>query len=317
MSSSYCKLFATLLFAATVVACAATEPDSADDDGDSLATASQADTGGIEEGTPDAFAVLRIANTASYEELHDAAGLAVVAAEAIVAVRIGDDELPGTADDTQFTTLAQLDAVPWVGPAVFHQLLAYSHVATCGNQVEDPGEQCCTASDGANHAADLPAHYVANAMAAVCAPPVTASSGGVTVRICTTSTCSNGNAGCDVAFAYGDAALNSDAFAAQLAITAVVPARVTFLGISRTCTATLTATGAPYSNTVAFSDDGHSVATAAGPGTFSASYHVSDNCGGIAQLAAQLVTSYQTVLRTAVLADGKAVLDGHATACAF
>jgi hypothetical protein len=313
MCSSHYKLFATLVFAA----CATPEPSSADDDGDSLATSSQADTGGIEEGTHDAVDVLRVANTASYDELHDAAGLAVRAAEAIVAVRIGDDELPGTADDTVFATLAQLDAVPWVGPVTFHRLLAYAHVSTCGDQVEDPGEQCCTASDAANHAAALPAHYLAHALASVCVPPVTASSGGVTIRICTTSTCSNGSAGCNVGFAYSDAALSGDAFAAELAIAAVVPARVTILGISRTCTATLTTTDAPYNNTVAFSDDGHSIATAAGPGAFSASYHVSDNCGGIAQLAAQIMTSYQTALRDTILADGKAVLDRHATACAF
>ncbi|MGN6103554.1 MAG: hypothetical protein ACTHU0_00375, partial [Kofleriaceae bacterium] len=194
---------------------------------------------------------------------------------------------------------------------------AESPDATCGDQVEDPGEQCCTTSDAENHAADLPAHYLANAMATVCVSPVTSTSSGVTVRACTTSTCSNGNAGCDVAFAYSDAALNGDAFAAELAITAVVPVRVTVLGISRTCTATLTATGAPYSNTVAFSDDGYSIATTAGPGAFSASYSVSDNCGGISQLATQLKTVYESALRTAVLTDGKAVLESHATACAF
>jgi len=86
----------------------------------------KADTGGIAEGTPEAIGVLATANTLSKADLKSKAKLASNAAAAIDAVRIGDDDTQGTADDVQFATLKQLDDVPYVGPVAFAKLLAYA-----------------------------------------------------------------------------------------------------------------------------------------------------------------------------------------------
>jgi hypothetical protein len=48
------------------------------------------------------------------------------AASNIFAYRLGDDGVAGTDDDEQFDTLAELDAVPFVGPAAFDKLLSYA-----------------------------------------------------------------------------------------------------------------------------------------------------------------------------------------------
>lgn len=84
--------------------------------------------GAISEDSDEARAVLALVNTASFEVLDDSdeVGLDVRAARGIYARRIGDDELPDTADDVPFETLAELDAVPWVGPSAFGKLLAYA-----------------------------------------------------------------------------------------------------------------------------------------------------------------------------------------------
>src|SRR5262245_30135853 len=66
---------------------------------------------GLEEGSAQACAVLKLANTASFETLDDAAKLNRKAALAIFAVRAGDDGQEGTEDDGWFATLAELDAV--------------------------------------------------------------------------------------------------------------------------------------------------------------------------------------------------------------
>jgi hypothetical protein len=84
------------------------------------------DTGGITEGSPEAAAVLELANTTSRADLGGEIGLAVKAADNIAAVRDGDDGNAGTSDDARFSTLAQLDAVPFVGPQAFGKLLQYA-----------------------------------------------------------------------------------------------------------------------------------------------------------------------------------------------
>lgn len=48
------------------------------------------------------------------------------AAQNIVAARDGADGLPGTSDDVPFATIAQLDAVPYVGPSALDKLAAYA-----------------------------------------------------------------------------------------------------------------------------------------------------------------------------------------------
>jgi DNA uptake protein ComE-like DNA-binding protein len=54
------------------------------------------------------------------------AGVEARAATNLVARRNGADGRAGTADDVRFTTLAQVDAVPWVGDAALRRLLAFA-----------------------------------------------------------------------------------------------------------------------------------------------------------------------------------------------
>jgi hypothetical protein len=100
------------------------------------------DTGGILEGTPDALAVLRVANELSERELVAKVGLATNAAQAIIAVREGDDGVAGSGDDARFATLQQLDDVPFIGPSAFMLLLQYA-IAT----VDEYGDSQATATD--------------------------------------------------------------------------------------------------------------------------------------------------------------------------
>ncbi len=85
-------------------------------------------TGGIVEGSDDARGVLRAANLATAEELADpkAVGLSARAARALLAYRAGPDGVAGTADDRTIATLAELDAVPWIGARSFTRLLAFA-----------------------------------------------------------------------------------------------------------------------------------------------------------------------------------------------
>jgi hypothetical protein len=108
-----------------VVLAACTDP-AIDGRDDSFVTDGKSDTGGVAEGTPEAAAVLYVANTTSPADLVGAVGLAQRAADNLVAVRVGDDGLPGTTDDATFHTLAALDAVPFIGPIAFGKLLAYA-----------------------------------------------------------------------------------------------------------------------------------------------------------------------------------------------
>ncbi len=80
---------------------------------------------GVRDGSPDAIGVLQLVNALTASELEREVGISPVAAQRIEAVRLGGDGRRGTVDDTVFVSLAQLDDVPFVGPAVFEKLLAY------------------------------------------------------------------------------------------------------------------------------------------------------------------------------------------------
>jgi len=54
-----------------------------------------------------------------------AGGVHSRAAKNIIAERDGPDGLNGTADDTRFETVRDLDAVPWVGPRAFEQIVIH------------------------------------------------------------------------------------------------------------------------------------------------------------------------------------------------
>ncbi len=81
---------------------------------------------GISEGSPEARGVLKVVNSKRYRELKDNAGLAPNAAWNIVMHRAGPDELDNTADDDPFDSLAELDAVPFVGAGTFSKLVEYA-----------------------------------------------------------------------------------------------------------------------------------------------------------------------------------------------
>ncbi len=84
--------------------------------------------GGIDEGSPEALAVLALVNdtTVDVGELDNDAGLNATAAKNIVAHRDGADAAAATADDNPYDTLAELDAVSFVGPIALSALLEYA-----------------------------------------------------------------------------------------------------------------------------------------------------------------------------------------------
>lgn len=89
---------------------------------------------------PNATAVIDLVNypgtTAAV--LDDAAGLDARAARGIVARRDGADGLSPSADDVLYTSLVEIDAVPYVGDAAFRALYAYAaaHPAPHAETVE-------------------------------------------------------------------------------------------------------------------------------------------------------------------------------------
>lgn len=120
------------LLALVIVGCVA--GDAIDGESDRYIVDGKADTGGIQEGTAEAGAVLHVASTFSRADLVDEVGLAAKAADNIIAYRNGDDEAANTSDDEKFDSLAELDAIPFVGPIAFGKLLAY---AQANDLIED------------------------------------------------------------------------------------------------------------------------------------------------------------------------------------
>lgn len=81
--------------------------------------------GGIDEGSPEALGVLALVNdsTISSAKLKTDAHITARVAGNITKHRDGADGQPGTADDDKYATLAELDAIPYVGPATLNALL--------------------------------------------------------------------------------------------------------------------------------------------------------------------------------------------------
>ena len=84
----------------------------------------------IEERSVEAIGVLVVANTVGDEALRDnppdGVGLSERGVDNLIYLRLGDDGLPGTEDDGHLDTLAELDAVPFIGPIAYEKLLAYA-----------------------------------------------------------------------------------------------------------------------------------------------------------------------------------------------
>jgi len=107
-----------------LTACAA-NGDTGDGADDAFLSAGKSDSN-ITDGSPEALGVLRVANELSRAQLDDDVGLTSTAAKSIDAYRLGPDATANTADDRTFHTLAELDAVKYVGPVAFQHLLAYA-----------------------------------------------------------------------------------------------------------------------------------------------------------------------------------------------
>ena len=120
------SLTALCLSSLFVSACASQDAGDAEDGITDDATG-KADSP-ISEGTANARLVLGLVNDGgvSDAELDNEAGLSTRVAEAIVKYRDGADREFGTADDNSFDTLAELDAIPYLGPAAMTALLAYA-----------------------------------------------------------------------------------------------------------------------------------------------------------------------------------------------
>jgi len=99
-------------------------PEEVEDGVDDAFPSGKAD-GGIDEGSPEALGVLRLVNdpaeTAS--SLKSGAHVTSRVAGNIMRHRNGADGAAGTGDDDTFDTLAELDAVSYVGPATLNALL--------------------------------------------------------------------------------------------------------------------------------------------------------------------------------------------------
>lgn len=109
------------LLAVTGPACVSAEVEDGERDG---FPSGKAD-GGIDEGSPEALGVLALVNDAqmSATRLKADAGVTIRVANNIVNHRRGADAQDGSADDDPFDTLAELDAIPYVGPATLNALL--------------------------------------------------------------------------------------------------------------------------------------------------------------------------------------------------
>jgi len=118
-SSILTGILAILAF--TLPACVDAEVEDGENDG---FPSGKAD-GGIDEGSAEARGVLALVNdgTLTAAKLKTAAGITSRVSTNIVKHRDGADSAVGTADDDLFDTLAELDAIPYVGPATLHALL--------------------------------------------------------------------------------------------------------------------------------------------------------------------------------------------------
>jgi hypothetical protein len=107
------------------VGCVDQAVEEVDGENDSFLEGGKAD-GAVTEGSPEAIGVLAVANQLDLAALDNDVGLDSRAAKNIIKFRSGLDAALGTGDDQTFTTLASLDAVPFVGPATFKRLLLFA-----------------------------------------------------------------------------------------------------------------------------------------------------------------------------------------------
>lgn len=98
----------------------------ADLENDSFLEAGKADAFGIEDGSPEACNLLKLASSASESVLRVEARLDRRAVSNLMAFRAGEDGAEGTEDDGWLASLQDLDDVKWIGPATFNKLVRFS-----------------------------------------------------------------------------------------------------------------------------------------------------------------------------------------------
>jgi hypothetical protein len=84
----------------------------------------------VADGSPEASAAIALLNDGATDVafLDETVGLDHRAAVGLIAHRDGADAIPGTADDDAFDDIAEIDAVPYVGPVAMATLTAYSEI---------------------------------------------------------------------------------------------------------------------------------------------------------------------------------------------
>ncbi len=107
------------------VGCSDAGDEPRDGEDEAFVVDGKSDVFGIAEGSAKACAVRKLAALASFDELDDDVKLNRQAVAKIVAYRDGRDKLATTSDDELFETLAELDAVKYVGKASFTQMVKY------------------------------------------------------------------------------------------------------------------------------------------------------------------------------------------------
>jgi len=87
-----------------------------------LGPGGKADAFGVAEKTPTALGILRLVNESDLAMLTTQVGVSARSAKSIVEARVGDDGQLSTHDDREIVTLAELDAIAYVGPKTFGRL---------------------------------------------------------------------------------------------------------------------------------------------------------------------------------------------------
>ena len=113
-----------LLAASLLTACGIEDSGVADGEGDAF-TSADGKADGYDLTEAQALAVMRVAGSATVEQLK-AAGLSSRVVTNLTAYRAGKDKRVGTTDDQAFDSLVELDAVSYVGPRTLEMLLAHA-----------------------------------------------------------------------------------------------------------------------------------------------------------------------------------------------
>jgi hypothetical protein len=121
-TTNYFMRHAAILTASLLAACVDESHDGKDDDFISGGKADDA----FAESSAQALGVLAVVNTLGEAALDDDVDLHASAARNIAAHRAGPDATLDTPDDDPFDSLAELDAVSYVGPVAFAKLLSYA-----------------------------------------------------------------------------------------------------------------------------------------------------------------------------------------------